>query len=113
MSARHADQENGFLIIETNYKVYAYTSNPLQIAVLNLFVGLKSRFPNLVTGVITRDSVKKGLTNGITANQVSHIRSHGGMELTTMVDTPDHQLPHLSSSPTDAKAKVGTAYDCR
>jgi hypothetical protein len=70
VSSRHADEERGFLIIETNYKVYAYTSNPLQIAVLNLFVSLKSRFPNFVTGQITRDSVRTGLQNGITANQV-------------------------------------------
>lgn len=48
-----------------------YTDNPLQIAVLNLFVTLKSRFPNLVIGAITRDSVKKALANGITADQVS------------------------------------------
>jgi len=44
--------------------------NPLQIAVLNLFVSLKSRFPNLVVGMVTRDSVKRALANGITANQV-------------------------------------------
>ena len=44
--------------------------NPLQIAVFNLFVNLKSRFPNLVVGAITRDSVKKALANGITADQV-------------------------------------------
>lgn len=46
------------------------TDNPLQTAVLNLFVSLKSRFPNLVVGNLTRDSVKKALTNGITADQV-------------------------------------------
>lgn len=44
--------------------------NPLQTAVLNLFVSLKSRFPNLVVGAITRESVKKALANGITADQV-------------------------------------------
>lgn len=47
-----------------------YSDNPLQTAVLNLFVSLKSRFPNLVVGAITRESVKKALTNGITADQV-------------------------------------------
>lgn len=31
---------------------------------------MKSRFPNLVIGTITRDSVKKALANGITADQV-------------------------------------------
>ncbi len=64
-------QDEGFLVIETNFKVYAYTANPLNIAVLNLFLSLKSRFPNFVTGQITRDSIKRGLENGITANQVS------------------------------------------
>lgn len=69
VSSQHADEERGFLIVETNYKIYAYTSNPLQIAVLNLFIALRSRFPNFVTGMITRDSIKRGLANGITADQ--------------------------------------------
>jgi transcription initiation factor TFIIH subunit 4 len=38
--------------------------------VLNLFVSLKYRFPNLVVGSITRESVKKALDNGISAEQV-------------------------------------------
>lgn len=79
-------QTQGFIVLETNYRLYAYTGarlaekyvdldsriadNPLQIAVLNLFVTLKSRFPNLVIGAITRESVKKALANGITAEQV-------------------------------------------
>lgn len=44
--------------------------NPLQTAVLNLFVTLKYRFPNLVVGTITRDSVKKALQSGISSDQV-------------------------------------------
>jgi transcription initiation factor TFIIH subunit 4 len=44
--------------------------NPLQTAVLNLFVSVKSRFPNLVVGAITRDSVRKALLSGITADQI-------------------------------------------
>lgn len=82
-------------MLETNYRLYAYTGmccllrtathhvpvsvshsltstvdNPLQTAVLNLFVSVKSRFPNLVVGSITRESVRKALVNGITAEQV-------------------------------------------
>ncbi|KAJ3490853.1 hypothetical protein NLI96_g1137 [Meripilus lineatus] len=67
----------GFIVLETNYRLYAYTDNPLQTAVLNLFVSLKSRFPNLVVGAITRESVKKALTNGITADQIiSYLTTH-------------------------------------
>jgi hypothetical protein len=47
--------------------------NPLQTAVLNLFVSIKWRFPNLVVGAITRESVRKALVNGITADQVRPI----------------------------------------
>lgn len=43
----------------------------LRIAVLNLFCSLKKRFQNLVIGNITRESVKRALANGITAEQVS------------------------------------------
>jgi transcription initiation factor TFIIH subunit 4 len=44
--------------------------NPLQIAVLNLFVSFKARFSNMIVGTLTRESVKKALTSGITADQV-------------------------------------------
>lgn len=70
-------QNEGFIILETNYRLYAYTDNPLQTAVLNLFVTLKSRYPNLVVGAITRESVKKALANGITADQIiSYLTTH-------------------------------------
>jgi len=46
------------------------TDNPLQTAVLNLFVTFKTRFSNLIVGTITRESVKKALANGISAKQV-------------------------------------------
>ncbi|TFK27834.1 transcription factor Tfb2 [Coprinopsis marcescibilis] len=69
--------QEGFIILETNYRIYAYTDNPLQTAVLNLFTSLKYRFPNLVVGSITRESVKKALMNGITADQIiSYLFTH-------------------------------------
>ncbi|GAA5943573.1 TFIIH/NER complex subunit TFB2 [Sporobolomyces koalae] len=71
LSTLHGQAESqGFLVLETNYKLYAYTSNPLQIAVMGLFASLKTRFANFVTGMITRESVRRGLENGITANQI-------------------------------------------
>jgi hypothetical protein len=36
-------------------------------------VAFKSRFPNLITGALTRDSVNQALNNGITADQVCAI----------------------------------------
>ncbi|RKP13822.1 transcription factor Tfb2-domain-containing protein [Piptocephalis cylindrospora] len=60
----------GFIILETNYRLYAYTDSPLKIAILNLFCSLKARFANMVSGSVTRESVRRALSNGITADQI-------------------------------------------
>lgn len=68
---------SGFIIIETNYRLYAYTSSPLQISLIALFTTLKYRFPNLVTGKITRQSIRRAVEMGITADQIiSYLTNH-------------------------------------
>lgn len=47
----------GHIIVETNFKLYAYTSSPLDIAVISLFAAPAVRLPNLCVAAITRDSV--------------------------------------------------------
>ncbi|WEW59378.1 RNA polymerase II transcription factor B 52 kDa subunit [Emydomyces testavorans] len=67
----------GFIIIETNYRLYAYTSSPLQISLIALFTTLKYRFPNLVTGKLTRQSIRRAVEMGITADQIiSYLATH-------------------------------------
>lgn len=66
----------GFIVLETNYRIYAYTDSPLQIAVLSLFCSLRARFRNMVIGMITRDSVREALANGITADQIIAFLTH-------------------------------------
>ncbi|PSK33910.1 RNA polymerase II transcription factor B subunit 2 [Candidozyma pseudohaemuli] len=60
----------GQIILETNFSIYAYTNSPLEIAILNLFVTMKTRFANMVIGTITRESIRNALQNGITATQI-------------------------------------------
>jgi transcription initiation factor TFIIH subunit 4 len=67
----------GYIILETNHRLYAYTSSPLQIAVLQLFVKLTNRFPNLVSGKLTKDSVQRAIGYGITSDQIiSYLSTH-------------------------------------
>lgn len=67
----------GFIIIETNYRVYAYTSSPLQIAILALFSDLTSRYPNMVTAKIRRSTIRRAVEYGITADQIiSFLSTH-------------------------------------
>lgn len=62
----------GHLLLETNYRLYAYTQSNLQVALLGLFTDLIYRFPNMVVGVLTRESVRQALRGGITAQQIIH-----------------------------------------
>ena len=68
---------SGFIIVETNYRTYAYTSSPLQISILGLFSRILTRYPNMVAGKITRESVRGAVRLGITADQiVSFLATH-------------------------------------
>ncbi|KAI9136665.1 transcription factor Tfb2-domain-containing protein, partial [Paraphysoderma sedebokerense] len=74
---RSEDKEKGFILLETNYRLYAYTDSPLQIAILSLFSHMKARFPNMVMAILTRDSVHNALKSGISADQiVSYLYAH-------------------------------------
>jgi transcription initiation factor TFIIH subunit 4 len=69
--------QKGFIIIETNYRLYAYTNSLLQIAVLSLFTKLITRFPNLISGKLTKESVQRAVGLGITSQQIlSYLTAH-------------------------------------
>ncbi|KAJ1667607.1 RNA polymerase II transcription factor B 52 kDa subunit [Coemansia sp. RSA 1813] len=91
--------ESGYIILETNCRLYAYTSSPLQIAILNLFVHLVNRFPNFVTGALTRESIRSAISHGITADQIitflttnAHPQMHGKMPVLPMTVTDQVRL---------------------
>jgi len=58
------------IILETSMKVYAYTSSYFIIALLSIFVRLDFRLPNMVAGLLTRESVKRAFLNGLTAADI-------------------------------------------
>lgn len=62
--------EKGYIIVETNYRIYAYTNSHLQISLLALFSELLYRFPNMVVASITRESVREAYKIGITSQQI-------------------------------------------
>ena len=65
-----SSQGQGFIVIETNYRIYAYTTSALQIAILQLFCRLSTRYPNMVAGKITRESIRRAVAMGITSDQI-------------------------------------------
>jgi len=78
-----SNYDKGYIIVETNYRVYAYTDSKLQISLLALFTELLYRFPNVTVGVITRDSIRQALRGGITARQIiSYLEQHAHPKVT-------------------------------
>ncbi|RDD43447.1 General transcription factor IIH subunit 4 [Trichoplax sp. H2] len=74
-------KSSGYIIVETNYRLYAYTESPLDIALVALFCEMMYRLPGLCVGLITRESVQQAFTNGITANKIiNFIRTHAHPE---------------------------------
>lgn len=72
-----AQDKTSSIILETNFRLYAYVNSPLQIAVLALFVDLKYRFRGLVSGVLTRASIRRAVDMGITSDQIiSYLATH-------------------------------------
>jgi transcription initiation factor TFIIH subunit 4 len=60
------------LIVEKNFRVYAYTDVDLHVALLALFCRVETRLPNLVVATLTRRSALTAFANGISAQQVAH-----------------------------------------
>ncbi|KAG7277710.1 hypothetical protein CRUP_003598 [Coryphaenoides rupestris] len=67
--------DTSFIVVETNYRIYAYTNSELQIALVALFSEMLYRFPNVVVGQVTRESVQQAIANGITAQQTPVVPS--------------------------------------
>jgi transcription initiation factor TFIIH subunit 4 len=76
-SVSQQQNEKGYIIVETNYRVYAYTNSPLLISILSLFCKLQTRYPNLVTAKITKNSVRAAIETGITSQQIiAYLTTH-------------------------------------
>ena len=60
------------LVVETNFKVYAFTTSELHAHLLRFFVEVEYRLPNLVVGEITRESAQNAFRSGITAERIIH-----------------------------------------
>jgi transcription initiation factor TFIIH subunit 4 len=67
LTERH---RKGYLVVETNFRVYAYTISDLKVALIGLFAEMVYRLPNLAVAVITRDSIREALRGGISASQI-------------------------------------------
>ncbi|XP_054803641.1 general transcription and DNA repair factor IIH subunit TFB2 [Prosopis cineraria] len=68
--ADSSSRKQGFMVVETNFRVYAYTTSKLHCEILRLFSSVEYQLPNLIVGAITKESLYNAFENGITAEQI-------------------------------------------
>ncbi len=58
------------VIVETNNQVTAYLTSEIHLAMLQLFVDIYVRMPNMALGRITKEKVRQAFKMGIKASQI-------------------------------------------
>eukprot|EP01054_Gregarina_sp_Poly1_P002062 Gregarina_sp_Poly_1__2061@NODE_1542_length_3881_cov_191_814106_g1017_i0_p3_GENE_NODE_1542_length_3881_cov_191_814106_g1017_i0NODE_1542_length_3881_cov_191_814106_g1017_i0_p3_ORF_typecomplete_len330_score25_86Tfb2/PF03849_14/9_4e26Tfb2_C/PF18307_1/2e06Helicase_C_3/PF13625_6/0_0044_NODE_1542_length_3881_cov_191_814106_g1017_i012212210 len=58
------------IVVESNFRVFSYRPDQLQISVLFNLCEVKIVSPTLIVGVLTRDSVMNAFGDGLTAKQI-------------------------------------------
>ncbi|GAY69115.1 hypothetical protein CUMW_269530 [Citrus unshiu] len=64
-----ADSGLGFVVVETNFRMYAYSTSKLHYEILRLFSKIEYQLPNLIVGATTKESLNNAFENGITTEQ--------------------------------------------
>ncbi|XP_073278106.1 general transcription and DNA repair factor IIH subunit TFB2 isoform X1 [Primulina huaijiensis] len=68
--ADSTSRKQGFVVVETNFRMYAYSSSKLHCEILRLFSRVEYQLPNLIVCAITKESLYKAFQHGITAEQI-------------------------------------------
>ncbi|XP_078427415.1 transcription factor-like protein [Wolffia australiana] len=65
-----SSRKEGFVVVETNFRLYAYSTSKLHSEILRLFARVEYQLPNLIVGAITKESLYNAFENGITGEQI-------------------------------------------
>ncbi|XP_059671024.1 general transcription and DNA repair factor IIH subunit TFB2 [Cornus florida] len=65
-----SSRKQGFVVVETNFRLYAYSTSKLHCEILRLFSRIEYQLPNLIVGAITKESLYSAFENGIMAEQI-------------------------------------------
>ena len=59
-----------FLIIESNFKIYAYTESHFEKKIIDFLFEIEYIFPGFIVAHITRNSIRKVLKRGVTTHNI-------------------------------------------
>ncbi|KAK2976765.1 hypothetical protein RJ640_030115 [Escallonia rubra] len=66
-----SSRNQGYVVVETNFRMYAYSTSQLHCEILRLFARIEYQLPNLIVGSITKENLYKAFQNGITSDQAN------------------------------------------
>uniref|UniRef100_A0A6G3MEN7 General transcription factor IIH subunit 4 n=1 Tax=Henneguya salminicola TaxID=69463 RepID=A0A6G3MEN7_HENSL len=64
------------IIVESNFRIYAYNISPLQLSLIGLFSEILYLFPSMVVSKITRESAYQAFSFGISSEQILFFVDH-------------------------------------
>ncbi|KAG9391091.1 Transcription factor TFIIH subunit p52/Tfb2 [Carpediemonas membranifera] len=70
ITATYDTVKAGFIVVESNFKVYAYTDDPLHIGIIQLFAELAYELDGLVVSQITPHSIRDAFHHGLSASDI-------------------------------------------
>lgn len=68
-----SQQNNRFLLIESNFKIFAYTQSKFDFAILDFLTEIEYVFPNFIVAHLTRKSIRNALKRGINSTKVNPV----------------------------------------
>ena len=110
-------RSRGYLLVETNFRVTAYTNSHLTTSILSLFLQILYRFPTMVVGIISRQSIHEALVNSITSDQIIgflRANAHPAMLKKSPVipATVEHQIILWETERDRLDCNEGVLYNC-
>jgi len=73
---------DGYIVVETNFRVYAYTASPARRAAVGRVAAVERVLPDLVAATLTRASVLAAVDAGLTAEAiVAFLRDHASLHV--------------------------------
>eukprot|EP00457_Paulinella_chromatophora_P005402 gb/GEZN01005419.1/.p1 GENE.gb/GEZN01005419.1/~~gb/GEZN01005419.1/.p1 ORF type:complete len:516 (+),score=82.08 gb/GEZN01005419.1/:180-1727(+) len=67
----------GFIIVETSFKLYAFTTSRLQLALLKMFCHVTYELPNMIAGIMTKATIRRAFKKNISAEEIiNYLEQH-------------------------------------
>ena len=82
--ANNIDSGDGFIFVETTFRIFSYSTAPLHFNLLSRFSQLACKLPNLSVWKLTKETAMNAFRNGLSFQNVQHflkVNAHIRMKL--------------------------------